>query len=132
LRASQLLFQIRKIPLGFHSGGASLTGSGDSLAIEGIRHIAGGEDPGQTCLCASLLEEVAIGIHLNFAFKRLCIRGMADRDENAFYAQFRMLARFDISEFDTLNFTLRIGDVDALVDNSRRTTAVELYLNRRI
>src|SRR5580704_19419374 len=72
------LFQVSKIPLNFHGGGAALAGSSNGLAIKWICHISGGEHSGQARLGASPLDQVAVGIHFDFSFKWARVRRMAE------------------------------------------------------
>src|ERR1700736_4859426 len=107
----RLAFQVRKIPLNFHGGGAALAGGGDRLPIKWICHVSGGEHSGQARLGASPLNQVAVGIHFDFSLKRAGVGLMADGDENAFHLQIRQCAGFDILEFDGFYFALLIGYV---------------------
>lgn len=95
-----------EIPLGIDGGHATHTGGGDGLAVDLVGAIACGENAGNMGFASVVKFQVAIFIHVEFAFKNLRIGNMSDGDENSRAIENARLACFHIFQFHAGDFAL--------------------------
>ena len=74
---------LAQIALGLDRRRAAGAGSGDRLSINAIGHVAGDENSRVLALGQMPNEQITVRIRLEFAGKRLRVRVVPDRDEDA-------------------------------------------------
>ena len=111
------IFQDGQIFLDLQSSFAALTGRGNDLAKDWIGDFTGSEDAGHTGVSASISDEIAVIIHLQFALEKLAVRIMADIDKNTFRFQSRDLSRLHILDSHRLNSPIAADLRDNRVPN---------------
>src|SRR5260370_28254848 len=105
LTRRKLASEVGQIAFCLDRCGAALTCSGDSLAVNWIGDISGGENAGQICLSTLSRPNITVRIHLYLALERFSIWRLPNSDKDAFHAQFGRIAIFRALKFDSLNFT---------------------------
>ncbi len=78
-----------------HAAGA---GCGDGLAIMGVLHITGGEDPRHTRGRSVVRPDISLVVHIKLAGKESCVRPMANGHEHAGARHIRNLGGYGIGD----------------------------------